>query len=224
MSQRHPPDQDLHSGGDSATEPRPRGSGAKRPRLHKPQKIPHQIGPILRTHGLRMKLHSPYRSGRVPQRHHGSVARPGNLPNFRGQRLHHGKRVISDGGKPHGNPPEQLVPVMNDFARITMHRRGCHHLAAECGCDSLMSEANAQNGHGGVPDHVARDAEIALALRAPRTRRNDHATECKVANLLPRHLVVTDYNRCFPADDGHQADKVERKRIVVIDDEDGQWV
>jgi len=81
-----------------------------------------------------------------------------------------------------------------------------------------VPQANSKHGYGRIQDRIAGDAEIALAVGPPRSWGNDYAVKVKSTNLRPVHLVVADDDGHLPCDLRNRVDKVEGKRIVVIDD------
>ena len=80
---------------------------------------------------------------------------------------------------------------MNDFACITMHRSSSRHLAAEDGCNSLMSEANPQDRNRGIPNHIARNAEIPLAHIGIMKKNNGSWRQLRppTFEIVPNRLV-----------------------------------
>ena len=116
------------------------------------------------------------------------------------------------------NSLKQLVSIVDHFARLTMDRRNLRHLTAEQAGNPLMPQANAKHRHFRFQNHIARDAEVAWAVRPSRSRGNDYTVEVKAANFIPRHLVVANDDRHLARNRRHRVNQVECERVVIIDD------
>jgi hypothetical protein len=83
--------------------------------------------------------------------------------------------------------------------------------------NSLMAETNAEDRHGKLQNHPAREAEIALSIRAARAGRNNYGIKIQSPQLFPFDAVVLDDERSLPGDLPDYLVKIESERIIVVD-------
>src|SRR5262252_14592 len=109
---------------------------------------------------------------------------------------------------------------MKDPARSAMHGfGGAIDPTSEHECDSLKSQTYSQNRDTRFPDDLSTDSEVSIVVRPAGSRRNDDAAGIERENLRPREGVVMHDNRQFTVNRCHHLEKIECKRIVIIDDE-----
>ena len=117
-------------------------------------------------------------------------------------------------------PANSAVPVVVDLAEPPVHDLGrvVDRAAGRVG-ERLVAEADAEHRHLGAPEHVERDADVALVLRAPGAGRDHDVVHGQRRDLLPRQLVVAHDDRLVAVDLAQQVEEVEGERVVVVDQE-----
>jgi hypothetical protein len=83
--------------------------------------------------------------------------------------------------------------------------------------ERLVAEADAEDRYPGAPEHVERDADVALVLRAPGAGRDHDVVHRQRRDLIPRQLVVAHDDRLVAVDLAQQVEEVEGERVVVVD-------
>src|SRR3954463_3220122 len=112
---------------------------------------PHKVGQQLLADdcqdGFRMKLNSFDRIRSMTQSHDDSVC--GMSAHFQTWRnVRDDQRMITGRGKVLGNSTKNGFAIVNDRAGFSMHQRwSADYFAAEYFTDSLVSQANTQNGN-----------------------------------------------------------------------------
>ncbi len=131
-----------------------------------------------------------------------------------------GQRVVADRGETLRDAGEQAVAVVMDLAQAPVHDRGrMVDLPARRVRERLVAEADAEHGDLGVPEHVERDADVALMLRPPGAGRDHDVVHGQRRDLRPRQLVVAHDDRLVSVDLAQQVEEVEGERVVVVDQE-----
>ena len=76
--------------------------------------------------------------------------------------------------------------MMIDLGDPAVHRlRRKRDRGAKGIADSLMTEADAKDRRRGEQDRVAGDAEVAMVLRTPGSRRNNDIVEAVIFQIVP---------------------------------------
>jgi len=101
-----------------------------------------------------------------------------------------------------------------------MHRfRRAFDRAAEKMRNSLESQTHAKNRDARFQDDLSTYSEVAIVFRPAWPRRKDDAVGIEREKLLPGQRIVLDDDRQFTINRRHHLEKIECKRIVIIDDQ-----
>lgn len=172
----------------------------------------------LAADGLGVELHAPEGLFAVAQPHDDAVVGPGDRLQLRRQ-VGDGQGVVAHHGQRRRETLEQSGTGVPDLGQPSVHRarRQVHARAEELG-DALVAEADAEDGQPALLDGAPADAEVAGAVRAAGTWRDDDGVEVVDADPRPLVVVADDDRRAAV----HFADELEQvvgEGVVVVDQE-----
>ncbi len=108
--------------------------------------------------------------------------------------------------------------MMIDLGDPAVHRlRRKRDGGAKGIADSLMTEADAEDRRRGEQDRVAGDAEVAMVLRAPGSRRNNDIVEAVIFQIVPGKPIVFYDDGFLSVHLRYELKQVEREGIVIVD-------
>src|SRR5215218_2189485 len=193
---------------------------ARRPasvRVREVAEVAQQRAAVLGGDRLGVELDAPQRSRPVLEPHDDVVGRPRRHTQGRRHRAD-GKRVVAHGREALRDAGEQAAAVVMDLAETPVHDPGrmADDAAGDVG-ERLMAEADAEHRQLGALEHVQRDPDVALVLRAAGARRDHDVVHGQRHDLLPRQLVVAHDDRFVAVDLTQQVEEVEGERVVVVD-------
>lgn len=111
--------------------------------------------------------------------------------------------------------------AMGNHGCFSMHQAiGSHHFSAVDFCEALMSQAYAKdrNSRTEMADEFPRQSSF---RRRARARRNDDTIGLQCFNLVDGNLIISfDSNFGGRINFADPLDKIERKRIVIVEQKD----
>ena len=165
-----------------------------------------------------MKLNAPDRPIPVADAHDDAVGGPSDCRQRARDGGHDDKRMIANRRKGGRQAREQRIAMVMDLAYPAVRRRWRKRDGGAEGVgDSLMTEADAEDGRGGEQDRVAGDAEVAMVLRASGPGRNHDVVEAVIFQIIPGNPIVFCDDGFLSVNLSQELEQVEGEGIVVID-------